>query len=308
MGDIENIGIELNSNMEKAGYKFRIVSAGHLKEMESEIKTRLENGEIDASVYKEKFSRFSFLLPEGYPIDSSIIIIAAPRPQSKIEFTYKDKTIELIYPPTYAGYVTVLDKIEGILKDCISKYNYKCSEARLPEKMLSVKSGLAEYGKNNIGYIKGMGSFYQLQSFYLDFPPVHDYWSEPRMMEKCGICKACQIKCPTGAISGDRFLIHAEKCLVFHNERKKEYPFPEWINPKWHNSVVGCMLCQQFCPEDKPFLNLFDGNEMFSEDETRMIMEGISVDSLPEDTKGKLDRLELLDYYDVLPRNLSVFF
>lgn len=53
---------------------------------------------------------------------------------------------------------------------------------------------------------------------------------------------ACLIECPTGAIGKDRFLLHAERRLVFHNERPAGVPFPDWIDPAWHNALFGCTI------------------------------------------------------------------
>jgi epoxyqueuosine reductase len=194
------------------------------------------------------------------------------------------------------------------LSEYLNPLGYKVFPVSLPEKLLAVCSGLAEYGKNNITYVEGMGSFYSPVAFLSDLPCTGDEWFEPGIMEKCHNCKACLIKCPTGAITADRFLIYAEKCLVFHNERSSDYPFPGWINNNFHNCVVGCMLCQQFCPVDKPFLNWFDGNEEFSKEESLLIMQGAAIDLLPSETKAKLERLELVEYYNLLPRNLGVLF
>ena len=84
--------------------------------------------------------------------------------------------------------------------------------------------------------------------------------------------------------------------------------FPDWIDPASHNCLIGCMLCQQFCPEDKGFLEWFEGNETFSNEETSQLLRGTSSDQLAPTTQAKLERLELLDYLEILPRNLGVFF
>jgi len=305
---MNDILFNLFTRLEERGFKSAAVSSKHLSRLEIEIKTRFEKGEIDPSVYKEKFSRFSYILPEGYSSDSSIIVVAAPRGQTKLSFANKGRTIEMIYPPTYAEYESVITVIAGIITKHSEEHNYKFQEAKLPEKLLSIRSGLTEYGRNNICYINGMGSFFQLQAFFIDLPSGADNWFEPKMMAKCANCSACINKCPTGAISRERFLLYAEKCLVFHNERKKEYPFPDWIKPEWHNSIIGCMICQKFCPVDKPFLNFFEEGETFSEEETDILLSGIEFAQIPQYVKDKLERLELVDYYDALPRNLGVFF
>ena len=89
----------------------------------------------------------------------------------------------------------------------------------MPLKALAVCSGLGAYGRNNICYVPCMGSFCQLVAFYAEAPGEEAAWGEPRMMARCETCEACRVHCPTGAIAAERFLLHAERCLVFHNER-----------------------------------------------------------------------------------------
>jgi epoxyqueuosine reductase len=178
---------------------------------------------------------------------------------------------------------------------------------RLPLKALAVRSGLADYGRNNIAYIQGLGSFFQLAAFYSDLPCEGDTWREPQMMEICQKCDACLRKCPTQAILPDRFLIRAEKCLTFHNERGPEYPFPEWIEPNTHNFLIGCMICQRFCPVNKSIMKWTEGDVTFDHAETRMFMKRTPLDRLPAETVEKLRQLDLIDSLEILPRNLRVY-
>ena len=71
---------------------------------------------------------------------------------------------------------------------------------------------------------------------------------------------------------------------------------------------MGCMACQQYCPENKPFLGQFDGDEEFSHEETALLLAGASRDQLSAATAAKLERLELIEDLAILPRNLRVFF
>ena len=111
-------------------------------------------------------------------------------------------------------------------------------------------------------------------------------------MQRCMNCEICLRSCPTGAICGDRFLVHAERCITFHNEQSYT-EFPVWINKSWHNSVVGCMRCQKVCPENSLFMNRTIDAELFSEEETMLILKGTPEDSLPLETSKKLERLDL---------------
>jgi epoxyqueuosine reductase len=128
------------------------------------------------------------------------------------------------------------------------------------------------------------------------------------MLEKCQKCKACVNHCPTGAISTERFLLHAERCLVYFNEQSPEYPFPEWVPGNAHNSLIGCMTCQQVCPENRAFVDQFADEVRFSSEETTLLLNGMANDRLPPETVQKLERIDMLGDLQLIPRNLSVFF
>jgi epoxyqueuosine reductase len=171
-----------------------------------------------------------------------------------------------------------------------------------------VHSGLGAYGKNNICYVDGMGSFHRPVAFYSDFPCQEDNWQEVHMMEACQRCSACLRKCPTGAITSERFLLHAERCITFRNEKPGDVPFPKWIDPSWHNCLVGCLDCQAICPQNRDVLQWIDAGAEFSQEETALFLEGVPLDQLPAATVKKLQHFDMVEYLDLFPRNLRVFF
>lgn len=194
------------------------------------------------------------------------------------------------------------------MTEILATKGYRVTRTTLPLKLLAVRSGLGSYGRNNICYVQGMGSFLQLAAFYSDLPCHKDNWQKPQMMKNCQSCYACRQNCPTDAISSDRFLLHAEQCISFHNEKKGDIPFPTWINRSSHNCLVGCMLCQRVCPQNRKFLQWIEEKEEFSQEETALLLEGVPRDQLPVTTMRKLKHLDLLEDTDILPRNLSTFF
>lgn len=86
----------------------------------------------------------------------------------------------------------------------------------------------------------------------------------------------------------------------------KKDDFPDWVNPEWHNSLIGCMRCQFYCPANKKFRHLRDGFIEFDESETKSILTSTPIELLPPVTKQKIINLNLQDDYDLLSRNLSV--
>lgn len=298
----------LYSPLEQKGLKGRVVAIRHLRDLRDEIESEYERGALSEVFYRERMQFYRFIHPEDLHAAGSIIIVAMPRPQTPVNFSLNGKAITLTLPPTYARYDEINHEIGEILTTLLAREGFQVAPTSLPLKLLAASSGLIEYGRNNIGYIAGMGSFFQLVGYYSDLPVAEDDWHVPRMMERCKSCQACLKKCPTGAISADRFLLHAERCLVFHNERSSAHPFPDWIEPGMHNCLMGCMICQQYCPEDKPFLGWYEESVNFSNEETRMLLKGSVRNELADETIRKLETLELMESLDLFPRNLGVFF
>ena len=292
------------SQLSKLGYKVNIVSVGHVGDLEQEIGNYYKKGSFDEGFYQERLSRFVFRPPDSLLQARSIIIIAVPQPQIQVVFTWKGEKVPCTIPPTYVASTKTDRQLENLLTGILGPVNCRVAQALLPEKLLAVHSGLGSYGRNNICYVGGMGSFHQLVAFYTDFSSREGSWQESKLMKSCEKCSACLRSCPTGAITPKRFLLHAERCISFHNERIGD--FPGWIDPSWHNCIVGCLLCQTVCPENKDFLQWVEEKEEFSQKETDLLLEGRQLDRLPSSVIRKLERLELIEYLNVLSRNLSV--
>jgi epoxyqueuosine reductase len=191
---------------------------------------------------------------------------------------------------------------------CSVKKDTNGRKTALPLKLLAVRSGLGRYGRNNICYVSGMGSFLQLVAIYSDVPCEEDGWQEVMMMNNCEGRELCRRACPTGAIPSDRFLLRAERCLTYYNEKSGTIPFPSWMDSSWYNCIVGCIHCQRVCPQNKKFIGWIGKEEEFSEEETALILEGTQREKLSATTIKKLENLDLVDYLDSLPRNLRGFF
>lgn len=286
----------------QAGCQGKLVSAEHLHDLQNDINAHHRQGLFDEEFFTEELRGFDFNSREGLPGAQSLIIVAAPQPQVRVTFKSGGKELPCIIPPTYS-YATDR-KIENLLRLQLEPTGYQVKKAVLPWKLLAVRSGLAQYGKNNITYIGGLGSFYRLVAFVSDFPVAVDSWGDPQILSDCSQCEACTKACPSGAIGSDRFLLHAERCVTFHNERQVE--FPTWLKPSWHHCLVGCMVCQKVCPANKPFRREVVEGPVFSETETAAILQGHSRDPLPPGAVQKLDSLDLSGYAKVLGRNLAV--
>jgi len=286
------------------GHRSGIVSLDRLDELRKEIESQRREGRLDAELDREYLSGFCFQPPEDFPQARSIIVVATRDPLVRFHFHWKGRTVPGMVPPTYLHGGRVNRKIESLLNKLLEESGHRAVPTYLPRKLLAVRSGLALYGRNNITYVDGMGSFHRLVSFFSTLPCDSDDWRLPETMERCRTCSACLTACPTGAIGEDRFLLHAERCLVFHNEKPDQAPFPEWIQPAWHHCLVGCMFCQQACPENREVLDFIREEMSFSEEETRLLMDGAGLEEMPAETGEKLRSADLAGLLEALPRNL----
>jgi epoxyqueuosine reductase len=298
---------KLIESIEECGYLGQVVSARHLPDLQESVKAHYEGGHFDQAFYRQWLTdEFDFNLPKNLPEVRSLIVIAVRQPQTRFTFTWQGKQIPAIVPPIYSHRQETNRQVARDLTEILAPAGYRVVEAVVPKKLLAVQSGLAEYGRNNIAYVTGMGSFHRLVTFFSDLPCEEDGWQEPRMMERCEKCRACVRRCPSGAITTERFLLHGERCIVAHNERPNKIPFPDWLEPEWHNCLVGCLLCQRFCPENRGYLDWIEEGPVFSAEETALLLEGMPLDQLPGEMVKKLEESDLVKYFHVLSRNLKV--
>ena len=300
---MEKIVNALTSEFGKLNCRFRIVSIIHLVELREEIARLRKEGKISEQFYVENLSGFRFEKPDVLPNAKAIIVIATPQRMTLVDFMSQEKHHWVVIPPTYI-YAEVRNACTTILSRIFDGTGNKITRAILPLKLLAVRSGLGKYGRNNICYVEGMGSFHRLEAFYTDYPFRADSWQKKEMMDSCTNCSLCLNACPTQAITAERFLIDAERCISNFNENEGD--FPEWIDPQSHNALVGCMRCQIACPVNREFLRMKEREETFSEEETDIILNETPKDSLPNELSAKLKRLNMDEYYSVLPRNLAI--
>ena len=294
----------LLSKLEEHGYRGRVVAIHRLHDLQDAIEDGYRHGLLDEEVYRRYLAGFAYRPPVELPEARSLIVVAYPDPQVRFTFGWRGERIRLDVPPTYLHGRAKDVQIESLLNGLLSPRGYRAVRTSAPHKRLAVCSGLAEYGKNNIAYVAGMGSFHRLVTFCSDLPCERYEWREPRMLERCERCHACWRICPVDAIMAEQFLLRAGRCITFWNEKPWQVPFPEWMDAAGHNSLVGCMHCQRACPENRMVLDRYEEGAEFSEEETTLLLEAVTVAALPAALVEKLQHWDLLELFDVLPRNL----
>lgn len=293
--------------MELRGYAVRVVDICHAGELQEQIQVAYRDHLLDEGLWNEYLSRFVFTPPEALHLPRSIIVVAVRQPQMRFTFHWHEKLVNVIAPPTYLHWRRTDREVQECLADTLSIGGYNVAPAILPKKLLAVRSGLASYGRNNITYVEGMGSFHRISVFYSDMPAGKgSSWREQQVLGRCNSCRMCINSCPTGAIDEGRFLLRAERCITFHNEKSGSVPFPSWIESAWHNSLLGCMRCQLDCPENRAQKTWIEDAVEFSMDETALLVAGTLRDALPPALLSKLEASDLLDSLDILSRNLTI--
>jgi len=297
---IRRVSHQLLQDLETSGYQARLVPVERLNELRVGIQRHLDRGELDRELQSEYLTAFDFTIPTSLPEARTIVLIAAPQPHVRLTVTRDGRELPVIIPPTYSTRVD--GQVREILLRHLEPSGFQLWRHPLPVKLLAVRTGLAEYGKNNLTYVTGMGSYQRLIAFYTDLPGADAGWVEPQAMAQCESCTACERHCPTGAITPDRFLIQAERCLTLHNERERD--FPDWIDPRWHHCLIGCLCCQASCPVNQGGMARIEAGPAFTAAETDLLLEGVPREELSPETLAKLEEFGLADGMAEVARNL----
>ena len=282
-----------------------VVSAKHLEELGDEIQSLHSEGLLDEEFYRVFADPyFTPRLPRSLPNAKSIIVVAVPQPILRTTFHWESRKVRVFVPPNYPDVHKVTWRARHELKRTFRPRQYKLVRAVLPVKLLAVRSGLAKYGKNNITYIPKYGSFHRLTAFYSDYESPIDNWQGKKALPLCAKCNACINACPTSAIQKDGFLIRAERCLTYLNEKEAKHAFPKWVDASAHNSIIGCMRCQRACPYDIDVIDWCEDRGEFSEEETAYLLRGRFRGDKAAIIQKKLKRVGL--DLSLFPRNLKV--
>jgi epoxyqueuosine reductase len=276
---------KIQEAMKRLGFKARAVSITHLPELQEAGGGLVRQGLLNKRLHERW--HFYRATNKDMPEAKTIIVVAMPHPITRVCFKYRGEVYPADIPPDYFAQAAE-SGAEAALNNVLKTGGYSVARARLPLKTLAVRSGLAEYGRNNIAYVSGMGSLCTLVAFYTDWVGEEDNWQESKAMAACQDCSLCRENCPTGSISVDHFLIHAENCLGFLQEMKPAFPYWVQLQPDWNNALMGCTRCQFVCPVDKPYLGKIVEGPSFSEEETSLMLRKTPWESLAKETRQKL--------------------
>lgn len=288
-----------------AACQFRTVTVRHVPELKAWMDRLDQAGHLTANkTWRRYISSFQYAPPPELPGAHSLIIMSTPLKNARIVFNAAGKKSTVMIPSGYVDDGFKLIDYQNMLYDrgVVAKGG-KLARARLPLKQLAVRSGLAEYGRNNITFVDGYGSYHQLLAFYSE-QQLEDHWGRLKMMPLCKGCSICLDECPTRAIRKSNFVIDVEKCVTLYNELPE--PMPDWIPANAHNALVGCLKCQYTCPgNDDVKDSAWDLGEV-DEAETAALLSGKMDKEMERTLKAKLQRIGGGDDLPYIARNLKL--
>ena len=258
--------------------KYKVISVKRLPELQADIDKTEQDGNLsNLKLFRPYINDFKFRVPENFPEAKYIVVLAIEHNLAKVNFHLNGQKHNIILPHDYHRLGASVEELaELVEKEIIKEAGFKVEHNRTMHlKLLAVRSGLGRYGRNNICYVDGLGSFLSLYAFFTDYDFQVDNWYDLRMLEDCEYCSICSDNCPTQAIphiDDDEFIIDVERCLTLHNEKLGE--FPEWLRSDAHNSLIGCTRCQQYCPANTKVIEKIIQLEDITEEETKMILDG----------------------------------
>jgi epoxyqueuosine reductase len=291
--------------MKESGWAARLSQAERRFDLWSELEERIVRGELDDSFADQRVRLFGKPTADAPNWARSILLVAIPDPAMKIRFGWLGREVAVTVPPTFLHAENAGEpRVQALLEESMGIGAVRAETASVPKKLLAARSGLARYGRNNVTYIEGLGSYYRLSALYTDIPCDTDTWRRSEMLDSCESCGACIRACPTGAIDPERFLVHAERCITYWQEKPGDVPYPDGLDFSWQDQFIGCMRCQAACPHNQGLLKVEEAAPPFAEEETAKFLRGVTIDDLAPETIEKLKRHDILDYLEVLPRNL----
>jgi epoxyqueuosine reductase len=284
--------------------RIALCSKSKLSEVNGELLTMYDSGGISPMVFEKYLKAFSYVPPANFSEAKSILLVATPIGRSIIELRLEQGSFEAVIPPTY-GVDEALVENEVVLDEILGPRGKAYERSWLPMKTLAARMGLARYGRDNILRFEGAGSYVRLDAWWTGLDAEDEPWGPAQRLERCGACAACARACPNGCISEDKFLIDAGKCLTFMNEGNA--PFPSWLRAGVHNAVVGCLRCQDACPENRNVL----GREVYrrfilDRQASEALLAAKPYAELPAIAAEAVRAAEMIGCEDNLARNLRV--
>jgi epoxyqueuosine reductase len=292
-------------------YKYRTLPVTRFPALQTEFDRVRQSGTISrAKTFVDQLAPLSFKIPADFPGAKSVVVVAAFVKPMYANFRLDGNSYRILVPPQYYRDDMNAAALKGVVqKDIVKTAGSRVVDVseRIPLKLLAARAGLGYYGRNNLIFVEGMGSYNLLYAYLTDYQFPEDGWTQLEVLDRCRRCDHCDRICPTGCIVRSNFVIDIDRCLTLYNEHPGA--FPNWVPANAHHALMGCLKCQSPCPVNGGIADLYGTLEDISEEETRKILNGAPDDPLLNVLQRKLRNFRAAQsrqVFPVLTRNLGV--
>ncbi|MCK5764050.1 MAG: epoxyqueuosine reductase, partial [Clostridiales bacterium] len=149
------------------GLRAKLIPVSHFENIKQEYEEVQNNNPFVAKYLNSYFEEFNYEPSSIMSNPQSLLIVAVPDTITRMYFNLNGRKHAVLMPPMYLFNSSVKNEknikkiveINSLLEKILSPYSLESHKINLPAKLLAVKSGLGVYGKNNICYVEGLGSF-----------------------------------------------------------------------------------------------------------------------------------------------------
>jgi hypothetical protein len=104
------------------------------------------------------------------PSGGTVIVVARPRPASRVVFDLEEGSLDALLPPTYFHYRSTFEDVRRDL-EARALPGVPIDQLGEPLKAVASRLGLVRYGRNNVAYVPGAGSYVQLCGYVTEADP-----------------------------------------------------------------------------------------------------------------------------------------
>lgn len=268
----------LIESLKENGRRASLCNVSSLLEVRQEIEKLRDSGQVSGIVYERYLSGFSYVPPSDLPKAKSVLVTALPVGRSVIELETVNGRFDAIIPPTYGAEEHSIET-ERQIGRILGAEGLGFARAWLPVKSLAAHTGLGRYGRDNILRFEGAGSYVRLDAWWTELDAKGEPWGPASLLDRCASCGACVQACPNACFAAGRVIVDASRCLTLLNEGDE--PFPSWLERGVHKAAVGCLRCQEACPENRQTLGaIVDKRFILDRESSELLLSGTPVEQL----------------------------